>query len=71
MATKQKRITSVASGGVIILAIVSLAVTSKCSDRSASVGTSKSASSQCGPPPAHGVPASQDPLLPTDIPMFA
>src|SRR5215470_7544014 len=57
MATKQKRITSVASGGVIILAIVSLAVTSKCSNKSASVGTSTAASSP-------------SPLDPTTIPMF-
>src|SRR5215467_14609647 len=60
MATKHKRITSVASGGVIILAIVLLAVTSKCSDKSASVGTSKSAAN----------PASTTPLDPTTIPMF-
>src|SRR5712692_1221080 len=54
MATKQKRITSVASGGVVVLAVVSLAVTSKgCSDTSTSIETSTSAS---GPPSANQVP---------------
>ncbi len=63
MAPKQKRATSVVSGGVFVLAVVSLAVISKgCSDRSTSIGKSTSAS---GPPSANQVP-----LDPTTIPMF-
>src|SRR5216684_3448416 len=63
MSTKQRRATSVVSGGVFVLAVVSLAVISKgCSDRSTSIAKSTSAS---GPPSA-----SQVPLNPTTIPMF-
>src|SRR5258708_5656924 len=65
MATKQKRIISVASAGVFVLAVVSLALTSKgCGVQSP--GDKLSTSTAASGPPS----ASQVPLNPTTIPKF-
>src|SRR5258708_24643273 len=51
---KQKRITSLATGGVFVLVVVSLFVTlNRCGDKSTSIGTSTAAS---GPPSARQMP---------------